>query len=71
MYQAGSWYPGFRISDVGLFNMNSLKGTDVFSGDERRRELFAHIPDRSEIDSMPGQSGVGVRPFVVGHSDRL
>ncbi len=39
-------YTGFRISDVGLFHMNRLKGNEVFLRAKKNGgEVFAYIPD--------------------------
>jgi hypothetical protein len=39
-------YTGLRISDVGLFHMNRLKGNEVFLRAKKNGgEVFAYIPD--------------------------
>jgi integrase len=65
-------YTGLRISDVGLFNMNRLKGNEVFLRAKKNGgEVFAYIPDwlRDRLNTRARRCGT--RPFVVGHSDRL
>jgi integrase len=65
-------YTGLRISDAGLFNMNRLKGNEVFLRAKKNGgEVFAYIPDWLR-DRLEGRAKrCGVRPFVVGHSDKL
>ena len=65
-------YTGLRISDVGLFHMNRLKGNEVFLRAKKNGgEVFAYIPDwlRDRLNTRAKRCGM--RPFVVGHSDRL
>lgn len=65
-------YTGLRISDVGLFHMNRLKGNEVFLRAKKNGgEVFAYIPDwlRDRINDRVKRCGV--RPFVVGQSDKL
>jgi integrase len=65
-------YTGLRISDVGLFNMSRLKGNEVFLRAKKNGgDVFAYIPDwlRDRLNARAKRCGV--RPFVVGHSDRL
>jgi integrase len=65
-------YTGLRISDVGLFHMNRLKGNEVFLRAKKNGgEVFAYIPDwlRDRLNARAKRCGV--RPFVVGQSDRL
>jgi integrase len=65
-------YTGLRISDVGLFSMNRLKGNEVFLRAKKNGgEVFAYIPDwlRDRLNTRARRCGV--RPFVVGQSDRL
>jgi integrase len=65
-------YTGLRISDVGLFNMSRLRGNEVFLRAKKNGgDVFAYIPDwlRDRLSARAKRSGV--RPFVVGHSDRL
>lgn len=65
-------YTGLRISDVGLFNMSRLKGNEVFLRAKKNGgDVFAYIPDwlRDRLNARAKRCGV--RPFVIGHSDRL
>lgn len=65
-------YTGLRISDVGLFNMNRLKGNEVFLRAKKNGgEVFGYIPDwlRDRLNARGKR--FGVRPFVIGQSDRL
>jgi len=65
-------YTGLRISDVGLFHMNRLKGNEVFLRAKKNGgEVFAYIPDWL-LDRLHARAKRwGQRPFFVGHSDRL
>ena len=65
-------YSGLRISDVGLFNMSRLSGNEIFLRAKKNGgDVFAYIPDwlRDRLNARAKRCGV--RPFVVGHSDRL
>ena len=65
-------YTGLRISDVGLFHMNRLKGNEVFLRAKKNGgEVFAYVPDwlRDRLNARARRCGL--RPFIVGHSDRL
>jgi integrase len=65
-------YTGLRISDVALFNMNRLKGNEVFLRAQKNGgEVFAYVPDwlRDRIHARARR--YGVRPFAIGQSDRL
>lgn len=65
-------YTGLRISDVGLFNMSRLTGNEVFLRAKKNGgDVFAYIPDwlRDRLNARAKRCGV--RPFVIGHSDRL
>jgi hypothetical protein len=65
-------YTGLRISDAGLFNMNRLKGNEVFLRAKKNGgDVFAFIPDwlRDRLNARAKR--FGSRPFVVGESDRL
>ena len=65
-------YTGLRISDVGLFHMNRLKGNEVFLRAKKNGgEVFAYIPDWLRDRLTARAKHCGVRPFVVGQSDRL
>jgi integrase len=65
-------YTGLRISDVGLFHMNRLKGNEVFLRAKKNGgEVFAYIPDWLRDRLITRAKRCGVRPFIVGQSDRL
>jgi hypothetical protein len=65
-------YMGLRISDVGLFHMDRLKGNDVFLRAKKNGgEVFAFIPDWLRDRLNDRAKRCGVRPFVVGQSDKL
>jgi integrase len=65
-------HTGLRISDFGLFNMSRLRGNEVFLRAKKNGgEVFAYIPDWLRDRLIARAKRSGVRPFVVGHSDRL
>jgi len=65
-------YTGLRISDVGLFRMNRLKGNEVFLRAKKNGgEVFAYIPDWLRDRLLARAKQWGVRPFMLGHSNRL
>jgi integrase len=65
-------YTGLRISDVGLLHMDRLKGNEVFlCAKKNGGEVFAFIPDWLRDRLVTRARRCGVRPFVVGQSDRL
>lgn len=65
-------YTGLRISDVGLFHMNRLKENEVFLRAKKNGgEVFAYIPDWLRDRLRARGKRCGVRPFIVGESDRL
>jgi integrase len=65
-------YTGLRISDVGLFHMERLKGNEVFLRAKKNGgEVFAYIPDWLSERLQARTKRLGPRPFVVGVSDRL
>jgi integrase/recombinase XerC len=65
-------HTGLRISDVGLFNMNRLRGNEVFLRAKKNGgEVFAYIPDWLRDRLKTRAKRCGPRPFVVGRSDRL
>src|SRR5882672_9385394 len=62
-------YTGLRISDVGLFHMDRLKGNEVFLRAKKNGgDVFAFIPDwlRDRLNNRAKRCGV--RPFLVGPS---
>jgi integrase len=65
-------YTGLRISDVGLFQMSRLQGNEVFLRAKKNGgEIFAYIPDWLRDRLRNRSERRGVRPFIVGQSDRL
>lgn len=65
-------YTGLSISDVGLFNMNRLRGNEVFLRAKKNGgEVFAYIPDWLRERLIGRAKCCGARPFVAGRSDRL
>lgn len=65
-------YTGLRISDVGLFHMNRLKGNEVFLRAKKNGgEVFAYLPDWLADRLQARAKQLGARIFVVGVSDRL
>lgn len=84
-HETGSWtgddvkdfiwvmvYTGLRISDVSLFNMNRLKGSEVFLRAKKNGgDVFAYIPDWLRDRLLARAKRHGVRPFVGNRSDRL
>lgn len=65
-------YTGLRISDVGLFHMNRLKSNDVFLRAKKNGgDVFVYIPDWLRERLIARAKRHGVRPFIVGRSDRL
>jgi integrase len=65
-------YTGLRISDAGLFNMNRLKGNEVFLRAKKNGgDVFAYIPDWLRDRLHDRARRCGARPFIAGKSDRL
>jgi integrase len=65
-------YTGLLISDVGLFQMDRLKGNEVFLRAKKNGgEVFAFVPDWLRDRLNDRAKRCGVRPFVVGQSDKL
>ena len=65
-------YTGLRISDAVRFNMNRLKGNEVFLRAKKNGgEVFAFLPDWLRDRLNERAKRFGSRPFVVGKSDRL
>ncbi len=65
-------YTGLRISDVGLFNVNRLRGNELFLRAKKNGgDVFTWIPDwlRDRLQELAKERGP--RPFVAGRSDRL
>lgn len=65
-------YTGLRISDIGLFHMDRLKGNEVFLRAKKNGgDVFVFIPDWLRDRLNDRAKRCGVRPFVVGQSDKL
>lgn len=65
-------YTGLRISDVGLFHIDRLKDNEVFLRAKKNGgEVFTFIPDWLRDRLAARAKRCGVRPFIVGKSDRL
>ncbi len=63
-------YTGLRISDVGLFNINRLRGNEVFLRAKKNGgDVFTWIPDWLR-DRLQHSRRSAERPFVAGRSDR-
>jgi len=65
-------YTGLRISDVGLLNINRLRGNELFLRAKKNGgDVFTWIPDwlRDQLRELAKKRGP--RPFVIGVSDRL
>ena len=65
-------FTGFRISDATFFDMNRLRGNQVFiRATKNGGDVFAYIPDWLR-DRLRGRAEhFGERPFIVGKSERL
>lgn len=63
---------GLRISDVALFNMNRLRGNEVFLRAKKNGgDVFAYLPDWL-VERLHARARIrGPRLFVVGRSDRV
>jgi integrase len=65
-------YTGLRISDVCLFNMDRLKGNEVFLRAKKNGgDIFTYVPDWLRDRLHERASRWGVRPFKTGQSDRI
>jgi integrase/recombinase XerD len=65
-------YTGLRISDVALFNINRLRGNDVFLRAKKNGgDVFMWLPDWLRDRLLQRSKVHGVRPFLLGDSDRL
>jgi integrase len=65
-------YTGLRISDVGLFHMKRLNGNEVYLRAKKNGgDVFAYIHDWLRVRLIARAKRCGVRPFIVGQSDRL
>jgi integrase len=65
-------YTGLRISDAGLFQMNRLKGNEVFLRAKKNGgDVFTWIPDWLRDRLLERAKKHGARPFLLGDSERL
>jgi len=65
-------YTGLRISDVGLFHMDRLKGNEVFLRAKKNGgDVFTYVPDWLRDRLSARAKRFGLRLFAVGQSDRL
>jgi integrase len=65
-------YTGLRISDVALFNMSRLRGNELFLRAKKNGgDVFTWIPDWLRDRLVRRAKEHGVRPFLLGDSDRL
>jgi integrase len=65
-------YTGLRISDAALFDMNRLRGNQLFlRATKNGGDIFTWIPDWLVHRLQQRATQRGARLFVVGESDRL
>jgi integrase len=65
-------YTGLRISDVALFDMDRLRGNQIFLRAKKNGgDVLMWIPDWLRDCLLAGAKTCGVRPFLLGSSDRL
>jgi integrase len=65
-------YTGLRISDVGFFNVNRLRGNELFLRARKNGgDVFTWIPDWLCERLRHLAKERRTRPFVIGQSDRL
>jgi len=65
-------YTGLRISDVALFNMCRLRGNELFlCAKKNGGDVFTWIPDWLRERLVRRAKEYGVRPFLLGDSDRV
>jgi integrase len=65
-------YTGLRISDVALFNINRLRGNELFLRAKKNGgDVFTWIPDWLRERLVRRAKEHGMRPFILGRSDRL
>src|SRR6185312_12464715 len=65
-------YTGLRISDVGFFNINRLRGNELFLRAKKNGgDVYTWVPDWLCERLRELAKERGTRPFVVGQSDRL
>ena len=65
-------YTGLRISDIGMFHMNHLRGNEVFLYAKKNGgDVYCYIPDwlRNRLVSRARRRGP--RPFIPGRSERI
>ena len=65
-------YTGLRISDVSFFNINRLRGNELFLRAKKNGgDVYTWIPDWLCERLRELAEERGMRPFVIGQSDRL
>ncbi len=65
-------YTGLRISDVALFNINRLRGNEIFLRAKKNGgDVFMWIPDWLRDRLLQRAALHGVQPFLLGNSTRL
>lgn len=65
-------YTGLRISDVALFNINRLRGNEIFLRAKKNGgDVFMWIPDWLRDRLLTRAKTCGARLFLLGSSDRL
>jgi integrase len=65
-------YTGLRISDVCLFDMNRLRGNELFLRAKKNGgDIFTYIPDWLRDRLHDRASRCGARPFKTCPSDRI
>jgi integrase len=65
-------YTGFRISDATFFNIDRLKGSQVFiRATKNGGDIFTYLPDWLRDRLRARAERFGDRPFIVGRSERL
>ena len=65
-------YTGLRISDVALFNVNRLRGNEIFLRAKKNGgDVFMWVPDWLRDRLQQRAKLHGVRPFLLGSSERV
>lgn len=67
-----SVYTGLRISDVVLFDMNRLRGNEVFLRAKKNGgDVFTYIPDWLRDRLVARAKRLNSKPFLIGSATRL
>ena len=65
-------YTGLRISDVALFNIDRLRGNEIFLRAKKNGgDVFMWVPDWLRDRLLQRAKICGSRPFLLGNSDRV